>query len=341
MTYQECEKLVSKYLKDVDLELHYYYINYLYVTSNRNLLPKHESVETLLKKANRFGRHLNFYNPNDEEYKKMGPNVKGYVRVGEKCDTINICGDFKSDFEKIVYHEIHHIMQIDENNLTVGISLNYYLKLINEASTEYVAEVVYNTIHGLEPIEKVYKTEDIFMHTGGKCYSSALSYQYFDNILIKICLLLGVSKDYFVHLNYDYTLGSVTFISQIISKIKEYNHQDKGMKYNIESEEVIDLINDITATFYHIYYNKPKDIDFFYIRDNYNNLYCVSPKDLSMMVDALDIYLFELVIDPSVKKEFIKYVINPELQEKLYNEVTYGIKSLTISKYLEIKSWIS
>lgn len=211
MTYQEAEYLVCKYLTDVERELLYYYTNYLYVTSNRNLFPKNETIEDLLKKANTFGRHLNFYNPQEEKYQRMGPNVRGYVRVDRKCSTINIRADLKDEAEKIIYHEIHHIMQIDEKNLNVGISRNYNLKLINEAETEYVANVVYNTIHNIKETKQIYNTEDIYMHEGGKCLSSVLSYQYFDNILTKLCLLLGVDKDYFVHLNYDYSSGRDIF----------------------------------------------------------------------------------------------------------------------------------
>lgn len=114
MTYQETKELVYKYLTDVDSELLYYYTNYLYVTSNRNLLPKNESIEDLLRKANRFGRHLNFYNPQEEKYQNMGPNVKGYVRINHNCNTINIRENLKDEAEKIIYHEIHHIMQVDE-----------------------------------------------------------------------------------------------------------------------------------------------------------------------------------------------------------------------------------
>lgn len=337
MTYQEVTSIVNKYLTDVDDELLYYYINYLYVTSNHSLLPKNENIESLLKKANRFGRHLNFYSVNDEKYKNMGPNVKGYVRIDNKCDSINIREDLKDEAEKIIYHEIHHIMQVDSDTLNVGISRNYYLKLINESETEYVARLVYNTVHNIEDREEVHNTEDIFMHQGGKCLSSASSYQYFDNILTKLSLLFGVTKDYFVHLNYEYFLGSDIFKDQLASKINEYNHAIKGIKYHMEIDDIIDLINDITATYYHIYYNKPQDIDFFYIRDNLNNLYCVSPKELKNMTDALDIYLFELIIDPDVKREFIKYTINPETKEKFYNEITYGIKSLSKDKFLEIK----
>lgn len=335
MNYEETKALVNKYLTNVDAELLYYYTNYLYVTSNHFLLPKSESIEDLLKKANRFGRHLNFYNPKEEKYHKMGPNVKGYVRIDDKCDAINIRVDLKDEAEKIIYHEIHHIMQVDSNTLNVGISRNYYLKLINEAETEYVARLVYNTVHNIKEEEKLFNTEDIFMHQGGKCLSSAESYQYFDNILTKLSLLFGVEKDYFVHLNYEYSLGSDIFKDKLASKINEYNHIT-GMKYVIELDSIIDLINDITATYYHIYYNKSQNIDFFYIRDNLNNLYCVSPKELLSMTDALDIYLFELITDPAIKREFLKYTINPSIEEKFYNEITYGIKFLTKDKFLEI-----
>lgn len=337
MTYQEVETLVNNHLTNVDPDLKYYYINYLYVTSNHHLLPQKESIEDLLKKANIHGRHLNFYDYHDKKYQNMGPNVKGYVRVDTKSDTINVRCDLKDEAEKIIYHEIHHIMQIDEETLNVGIARNYYLKLINEAETEYIAEVVYNTVHNTTKEEQVHNTEDIFMHEGGKCLSSALSYQYFDNVLTKLCLLLGVKKDYFVHLNYEYLFGSDLFKDSLACKINEYNQHASGIKYVIEVDDIIDLMNDITATYYHIYYNKPKDIDFFYIRDNYNNLYCVSPRELSNMVDALDIYLFELIVDQNIKREFIKYAINSRIREQFYNEVTYNIKTLTKDKFLEIK----
>lgn len=55
------------------------------------------------------------------------------------------------------------------------------------------------------------------------------------------------------------------------------------------------------------------------------------------MVDALDTYLFELIIDPKVKKEFLDYTINPKLKENFTNEVTYNIKSLTRNRFLEIR----
>lgn len=330
MTYEESKNLVAKYLTDVDHELLYYYINYLYVTSNHNLLPKNESIEDLLKKANRFGRHLNFYNPKDENYRYLGPYVKGFVRINEQSYIINIREDLKDKSEKIIYHEIHHVMQINEANFNVGIGTAYNFKMIKEAETEYVSNLVYNVVHNIEPVEQIYDTDDIFMHQGGKCISSAYSYQYFDNVLTKLCLLFGVTKDYFVHLNYDYQFGIKIFTEQLLAKIDEYNHQECSKLYEIQADNIINLLDNIAATFYHIYYNKPIDSKPYFVHANNNDsLYYVSPRELSTMVDALDTCLFKLISDPKIKHEFVKYTINPDLKDSFSNEIAYNIKSLT------------
>lgn len=338
MSYEETKALVEYHLTDVDQELLYYYTNYFYVASIFSLLPKDESINELLKKANRFGRHLNIYDPTDPKYQNMGPNVKGYVRVEENCDSINIRKDDKERQEKVIYHEIHHILQINTETLLVGISKDYHLKLINEAATEYVSLIIYNYIHGIEEKEVDYLTEDIYMYEGGICRTSALSYQYFDNILTKLSIILGVEKTFFVQINYDYINGGERLMDMLAHKISEYNHQkNMGLKYLIELESLVDLINDITATFYHIYYNKPANIDFYYIRDNYHRLYCINPKELRYMVDALDTYLFELALEEDKRRELIKYTINPDLKTKFSNELDYNIKNLTTGKFLEIR----
>ena len=73
-----------------------------------------------------------------------------------------------------------------------------------EAQTQYFAEKIYQEIHGVAFEERQIPTENLRMTGNGIVTSKLHNYEMYDNLLSKLAIMLDVSKDYFVSINFLY-----------------------------------------------------------------------------------------------------------------------------------------
>ena len=204
MTILEIKNLIKNKKPNIDDKTLEYLANYFYVALKKNVIPSKISLEELINNALLFINKIEFYDENHFIYKEKGSDVKGY------CDNANHILYIRANLEDplkemIIYHEIHHAVQTNPNNLEIGINQKSNIgRLIMEAQTEYFAEEVYKIIHQVEYSERKIPTEQLRMTPGGIVTSSLHNYELYDNLLTKLALILEVPKDYFVTINYLY-----------------------------------------------------------------------------------------------------------------------------------------
>lgn len=335
MSYTEVLLLANKYLTNItDNRLKYYYINYFYICSKYNLLSPYETIEELLIKVNEYGHTIKYFDSKKD--KESGTNIKGFVNI-EKCKgLINVRKNLLPTIEeKVIYHEIHHLVQINQEEKTIGITRGMNYHIINEAETEFVAEFVYNKVHDLYFEEKEDDSKDIYMYEGEKVISSSIDYKLFDNILTKLCILFSVDKSFFVILNYNYKDGGRLLKSKFEKLIQEYLKNTKGMRYNFNYDDFMFFMNSIYLTYNELAYEHEITEDT-YIYDNYNNNGLVSLRFMKDAIDYLDLIIFELTLDKDKKRELIKYTVNKNTKERFINELDNNCKIYTMSSYLNI-----
>ena len=73
-----------------------------------------------------------------------------------------------------------------------------------EAQTQYFAEKIYSEIHGVSFDEKRIPSENLRMINNGTVISNLHNYEMYDTLLNKLAIMIDVSKDYFVSINFLY-----------------------------------------------------------------------------------------------------------------------------------------
>lgn len=202
MTYDEIRNLIKSKKAEIDDETLKYFSNYFYVAVKKGVIPKEQTLESLIDNALMFASKIEFYDENSIVYKKYGGNIKGFTDSENK--TIYIRNNLEEPLrEMIVYHELHHAVQTNPENKMVGINQNSNIgRLIMEAQTQYFAEEIYKEMHGVEFEEREIPSENLRMSENGTVVSKLHNYEMYDNLLTKIAIVLEVPKDYFVSINY-------------------------------------------------------------------------------------------------------------------------------------------
>lgn len=201
--YEEMKKLIKSKKENIDEETLTYFTNYFYVMQKDKINPSVE-IESFIDNALNYASKVEFYDENHNLYKKFGGDVKGYRDSDTK--TIFIRDNLEEPLREItVYHELHHAVQTNPENDRVGINQESNIgRLIMEGQTQYFAEKVYQEIHGVKFDERQIPSENLRMLGNGTVVSSLHNYEMYDNLLSKLAIVLGVSKDYFVSINYLY-----------------------------------------------------------------------------------------------------------------------------------------
>ena len=219
---EEIKKLIKLKRPDMDDRTLKYFANYFSVVAKDELLPDEVNIESIIDNTLSIADKIEFYTEEDEEYKSLGPDIKGLCDIPNK--TLYIRGNLPEPLrEIIVYHEIHHAAQTNIKTGNVGV--NQYSnvgRMIMEAQTQYMAEKVYTEIHGFDFETKEYPTERLRMLKGGMINSSLHNYQMYDNLLTKLAIMLNVSKDYFVTINYQYEDGLRDLMNKYIEASNKY-----------------------------------------------------------------------------------------------------------------------
>lgn len=202
--YEEIKELIRNRNNELDSQTLTYFTNYFYVLVKNNLIPKNIKLENLIENAMKYASKVEFYDENHRVYLENGPNIKGLRDPETK--TIYIRNNLEEPLrEMIIYHELHHAVQTNPNNNEVGINQESNIgRLIMEAQTQYFAEKVYSEIHGVEFEEKQIPSENLRMEKNGTVVSNLHNYEMYDSLLSKLAIMLDVSKDYFVSINFLY-----------------------------------------------------------------------------------------------------------------------------------------
>lgn len=204
MTWEEVYSKIKNKKNDIDDETLKYFTNYFYVLSNRREISSNLNIDELIDNALRYANKIKFYDENDDIYKYLGKDCKG-IRYSQ-TKTIYVRSNLEEPLrEMIIYHELHHAVQSNPENENVGINQKTnFGRLIMEAQTQYFAEEVYKEIYKTEFKETSKPTESLRMLSGGIICSSLHNYEMYDSLTSKLCILLGVSKDFLVYINFFY-----------------------------------------------------------------------------------------------------------------------------------------
>lgn len=204
MNIEEIKNIIKSKKSDIDEKTLYYFSNYFYVLLSKEEIRGKLDINELIDNALIYASKIEFYDENHPIYQRLGKDVKG-LRDPESR-TIFIRDNLPEPLREItVYHEIHHGVQTNPINNEVGINQEVnYGRLIMESQTQYFAEEVYKTVHNVDFEERHISSEKIRMQVGGTVVSKLHNYELYDNLLTKLAILLDVSKDYFVLINFLY-----------------------------------------------------------------------------------------------------------------------------------------
>ncbi len=312
---EKIKEIILQKNPEVDSLTLNYYLNYFCVVLEEDLIPDSVSLEELIENALTYANKIEFYDENHRVAKENGLDAKGYCDPETK--TIYIRDNLGEPLREItIYHELHHAVQTNPLNDEVGINQSYDIgRLIMEAQTQYIAEKIYSKIHNITFPEREIPSENLRMLKGGTVISNLHNYEMYDCELTKLAILLGVSKDYFVKINYMYKNNE--------------GLKDLEAKYNLAKEKY-KLQYDFAFFLYcldYIYcvdllaYKENPDKEVVISGKATEGHYVIYPnmsESISLArqrfyIDEIDISTFLSLMDNNGnKKEFAKYVIDNE-----------------------------
>ena len=192
----------SKNILDADIELLSNYFNSLLelnIIKDENLLK-----ELIDKVSNQLENIIYYDNTDKEKLKELGisKNNKGTFKNG----VLYINRNMSDEMIKItVFHELTHFLQrfhVDGMEECIGVMQNFKWRILMEAQTQNIAEIIYSHNYGNQKAIEEYKSEDLRMLPGGTIRSNLRNYQMYDSILKKLCLVLGMNIEEFIGINF-------------------------------------------------------------------------------------------------------------------------------------------
>lgn len=171
-----------------------------------NILKDETLINSLVLKVVNELENIIYYDNNDEKLlKELGISKKNKGLF--KGNIIYINKNMEDDMIKItLFHELTHFLQrynVDGYEECIGIMQNYKWRILMEAQTQNVAEMVYSNIFGNIKEELEYNSEELRMLSGGTIKSNLRNYQMYDMILRKILLVLNMSIEDFIAINFN------------------------------------------------------------------------------------------------------------------------------------------
>ena len=317
--YEDIIKLIKLKRPNIDNESLSYFANYFYILAKNNILPSEIKFEDVIDNAFRYAQKVEFYDENHWVYKKLGGDVKGFRDPDSKI--IFIRNNLPEPLREItVYHELHHAIQTNPENDMVGINQESNIgRLIMEAQTQYFAEKIYQEMHNVKFEEKEIPSENLRMLPGGTIISSFHNYEMYDSLLSKLAIILGVSKDYFVSINYLYrdNLG-------LKDLERRYNEVKAKLVLPYEFNNLMFGYDLIYCTDLHAYVEN-EDKEIILSGQTTKNKYTIYPDkhyNLSLglqkqWLEAFDTeYFIKLYVGGGNFREFVKYVFNDQNKKR-------------------------
>lgn len=318
--YEKIKELIKKQNNTIDEQTLTYFTNYFYILVKDNLIPSNIKLEDLIDNAMTYASKVEFYDEDHKIYIKFGPDVKGYRDPETK--TIFIRNNLGEPLREItVYHELHHAVQTNPLNDEVGINQRSNIgRLIMEAQTQYLAEKVYSEIHNITFPEREIPSETLRMVNNGTVVSQLHSYEMYDSLLSKLAIMLNVSKDYFVSINFLYKNNEG--LKNLEEKYNEAKEKYK-LPYNFDTLLfILDYIYCVDLTAYTNNPDKEVILSGEETKSGYeiypNKNYKLSLQAQRKYMNSFDVDNFLALVEANENfKEFSKYVIDNEKREHI------------------------
>lgn len=317
----------SNIFSETELE---YIINYFEVLSNNPQILGNVKLEDLIDNALLILKGIVFYEIGDENYMKLnvGPDVKG--KKNDDDGKIYIRNNLGEPLREItLYHELHHVVQTNtENNNKVGImsdansdDYDCYGRLIMEGQTQYFAEKVYEEIHNVTFEEREIQSENLRMKGGGTIVSSLHNYELYDAMLSKLAIYLGVSKDFFVKINYMFKdKRGLKELEQLFNYTKE--KKNRTLSFN----RTMYLLDYIYTVDYMAYIDNPDKAvllsggetkESYEIHSVLSQGETLSFNKAFMYISSLERTMLANLLEENDYRLFIKYLMDNQLREQI------------------------
>ncbi|MBD9115436.1 hypothetical protein EGP95_06655 [bacterium] len=204
--YDNIVQKISNNSKNIDEDKISLIAKYFVSLFELDILKDEALINSLVLKVVNELENIIYYDNNDEKLlKELGISKKNKGLF--KGNIIYINKNMEDDMIKItLFHELTHFLQrynVDGYEECIGIMQNYKWRILMEAQTQNVAEMVYSNIFGNIKEELEYNSEELRMLSGGTIKSNLRNYQMYDMILRKILLVLNMSIEDFIAINFN------------------------------------------------------------------------------------------------------------------------------------------
>lgn len=327
---EKIKELIRQKRPNMDEQSLIYFANYFSVVIKDELLPKDMNIEEVIEHTLSIADRIVFYDENAFITSVYGSKIKGLCEP--KTHTLYVRKNLDDVLKEItIYHEMHHAAQMNEETYQDGINQDSNkARLIMEAQTQYMAEKVYQEIHGVTFEDKEVLSQDLRMLPGGKVLSNLHNYEMYDNILSKLAIVLGVSKDYFVTINYQYKndIGLNDFK-------RRYDKAKEKYELPIDFEKLLINLDYVYVVDYFIYLDGEdgktlasggivKDVK---VRDE--SLFDLTTKNQQSIIKYIDTeFFFQLLINGGNYGDFAKYIIDDYIRDNVMQHVVNKKKEI-------------
>lgn len=334
--YEKIKELIRKQKSTIDEQTLTYFTNYFYILVKDNLIPSNIRLEDLIDNAMTYASKVEFYDENHKIYIRFGPDVKGYRDPETK--TIYIRNNLGEPLREItVYHELHHATQTNPLTKEVGINqISNMGRLIMEAQTQYLAEKVYQEIHNITFEEREISSETLRMVNNGTVVSKLHNYEMYDSLLSKLAIMMNVSKDYFISINF--LTKNNEGLKELEAKYNEAKEKYK-LPYNFDTLLLIlDYIYCVDLTAYTDNPDKEVILSGKETKSGYkiypNKNYKLSLQAQRKYMNSFDVDNFLALVEANGNfKEFSKYVVDNEKRKLILQFInTYTPEEPSSSK---------
>ena len=246
MSLTDIKNSIRSKKSDIDNLTLDYYANYFYVLSNNPQILGSNDIDQLIANGLLYASKIEFYDKDSEIYQELGPDCKGLREPKKKI--IYIRKDLEEPLrEMVIYHELHHAVQTNPKNNEVGLNQESNIaRMIMEAQTQYFAEKVYSEIHQVTFPERDIPSEDLRMLSGGTITSSLHNYEMYDSILSKMAIILNVSKDFFVAINFlcenNSGLNKLKEVYEKAQKVYKFPYSFAELMFKLDYIYCVDLL---------------------------------------------------------------------------------------------------